>query len=77
MTHDYKAALDWFDCKDDSNQTDNILAIRHAITIAAEYERVKKERDELARAVLLADYQGVSDDVLELAKKVRDENGNA
>ena len=43
-------------------------------TLATEAEQLRKERDELAKAVLLADYQGVDDDTLKLAKRII-ENG--
>lgn len=50
--------------------------IRATLTLATESEQLRKERDELARAVVLADYQGVDDDTLKLAKRII-ENGNA
>lgn len=83
MTHDYKAALGAVNkCKTAEDGciaygailAKHMPAIEDALQLAQEAEQLRKERYELARAVLLADYQGVSDDVLELAKKVRGEN---
>ena len=82
MTHDYKAALDgmvdgragvgdWFITHKD--------AIRQALTLAAEHERVKKERDELADAlkeyyIMYGDRSIISsvDDLLEKAGILND-----
>lgn len=104
MTHDYKAALDEVTMaiakdaqtpkkiKRDAFTTHtllkNIFTILDALTIAAEYERMKNERDRFAYALLTQDddipncddierRQSEYRETLELAKKVRNENENA
>lgn len=54
--------------------------IIEALQLAAEHERVKKERDELAEIILEADdalNTLFGEEANVLAKKVRNENGNA
>lgn len=93
MTHDYKAALDeinrifyyefpvWVSIYKEPKLSDKLMyTIRSALTIAAEYERVKKERDELRaqRDALIAAYEDDNFlDAIESAKKVSEQNGNA
>lgn len=79
MTHDYKEIWDEF-VKRNGEQGFFAEAIRHALTLAAEYERVKKERDELAEIILEADdalNTLFGEEANVLAKKVMNENGNA
>lgn len=71
MTHDYKEIWEEF-VKRNGEQGFFAESIRHALTIASEYERVKKERDDYK-----ALYDVMVERYTELAKKVRGENGNA
>lgn len=101
MTHDeYKAALDeinrifyyespvWVSIYKEPKLSDKLMyTIRHALTLASEYERVKNERDELARIILMVEDGSDSpvdedewDYIVKIcreAKKVSEQNGNA
>lgn len=87
MTHDYKAALDDLTAMPAGTLAGEVCSwvcrnqstIRYALTLAAEHERVKKERDELARALWWV-YRDCPDEewplldreIIELAKKVNE-----
>lgn len=90
MTHDYKAALDAFNKHLESWDSPSLQGhhetIRHALQLAQEAEQLRKERDELADAIIKIheDQEGdydflkfISHPQYILANKVRNENGNA
>lgn len=88
MTHNYKDDLYWiitnghFDENDTAKLTECMHNIEHALQMAQEAEQVKRERDELAKAVdnirfVCCEPRTEYDfnQIYEIAKKVRSENG--
>lgn len=87
MTNDYKKALEWVNVSADflpSHMQSHYDTIRSAMLLAQEAEQLRKERDELATAIIKIheDQEGdydflkfISHPQYILAKKVSDQNG--